>query len=211
MALTFNAADARKGDSFSAVIRETGKYVGTITRAEKLVSKNGVHGVGLSFKADDGATANYLDVYTQKADGELLRGHNVIQALLCCLRTRNVDEGQITFEKWSKQDGAMVQANAPGFPSLMGKRIGLILQKELQTNNQTGADVERVQLVACFEATTGLTSSEILDSKTKPERADAILKMLKPVNDRRAHAGHAPAAVTPAGATPAPFDDDVPF
>ena len=56
MGLTLNAGDARKGDSITNIIRESGKYVGIITRAEKLVSKNRVEGLGLSFKTDDGAT-----------------------------------------------------------------------------------------------------------------------------------------------------------
>ena len=212
MGLTFNSTDARKADNFSSVIRDTGKYIGVITRAEKLVSEKGTHGLGLSFKTDDGATANYLDVYTAKADGELLRGNSIVQALLCCLRLRNADEGKITFERWSKQDGRMVQAEANGYPVLMGKRIGLILQRELQTNNRTGEDVDRINIVAVFEAATGLTSSEILDKKTTAERADAILKMLKPVNDRRAGVSHRPPnPAAPATVAGGDFSDDVPF
>lgn len=210
MGLTLNAAEARKADNFSSVIRDTGKYVGVITRAEKLISEKNTEGVGLSFRADDGATANYLDVYTVKADGEKLRGYNVIQALLCCLRLKDVDEGPITFERWDGNERRMAPAHATGYPTMMGKRIGLILQKELQTNQNTGADVERIQIVAVFEADTGLVATEILDKKTKPEKADTILRLLKPVRDSRKKAAHAPAAGAGA-AVPAGFDDDIPF
>ena len=83
MALSLNADDAKKGDSISNVIYESGRYVGIITRAEKLLSRNAVEGVGLSFKADDGATASYLDIYTiRQSDGEKLRGYHLIQAVL---------------------------------------------------------------------------------------------------------------------------------
>lgn len=216
MGLSLNANDARKADNFSSVIRESGKYVGTLTRAEKLLSKNKVEGVGLSFKSDDGASASFLDVYTVKPDGEKLRGYNIVQALLCCTRLRNVDEGQITFERWDGEERRMVQARAMGYPTLMGKRIGLILQKELQTNQNTGEDVERLNIVTVFEANTGLVASEILDNKTKPERIDAIVKMImaNPVRDtrKRAPSRAAPAQQgQPQGSVSPDFDDDIPF
>jgi hypothetical protein len=214
VSLTLNPNEARKADNFSSVIRESGKYVGTITRAEKLLSKNQVEGVGLSFKTDDGASANYLDLYTVKPDGERLRGHNIVQALLCCARLRNVDEGTITFERWNRDEGRMVQASATGYPALMGKRIGLILQKEIQTHQFTGEDVERLNIVTVFEASTGLTASEILDGKTKAERIDVIAKMVatNPVRDTRKRASTKPPAPTASPGNCAPdFDDDIPF
>lgn len=214
MGLTLNANEARKADNFSSVIRDSGKYVGTITRAEKLLSKNGVEGVGLSFKTDDGASANYLDVYTVKPDGQKLRGYNIVQALLCCARVRSADEGTITFERWDSEERRMVQATATGYPSLMGKRIGFLLQKELQTHQNTGEDVERLNIVAVFEAATGLSSSEILDNKTKPERIDVIARMIaaNPVRDTRKR--QQPKAPSHAGTQSSggnDFDDDIPF
>lgn len=216
MGLQLNSAEARKADNFSSIIRETGKYIGVITRAEKLVSRNGVDGVGLSFKTDDGASANYLDVYTAKPDGEKLRGYSIIQALLCCLRLKTVEDGNINFERWDSDERRMVPVTSPGYPALMGKRIGLILQKELQTHSITAADVERLNIVAVFEATTGLMATEILDSKTKPERIESVMKMVMatPVRDTRKK-GTAPKPSPNANAgTPKAdpeFDDDIPF
>src|SRR5690606_17051600 len=163
MGLTLNARDARKADNFSSVIRESGKYVGVITRAEKLLSRNNVEGVGFSFKTDDGASASFLDVYTVKPNGEKLRGYNVVQAILCCARLKTVSDGQITFERWDSDERKMVQATAPGYPELMGKRIGLVLQREIGTNDNTGNDTDRLNIFAVFEASTGLMASEILD------------------------------------------------
>lgn len=184
MSLQFNQADARRADS-SGVIRETGKYLGIITRAEKLNSKNGVEGLGLSFKSDDGATASYLDLYTIKPDGTKLFGHNLVQSLLCVTRVKDAAEGPITFEKWDNEVREVVKATGNGYPALMGKRVGVILQKELQSHYQTGADVERINVVGFFEAASGLTASEILDGKTKPERVEQKLKALLPVRDSR--------------------------
>lgn len=212
MSLSLNANDARRADNISSVIRESGKYIGTLTRAEKLLSKNSVEGVGLSFKTDDGASANYLDLYTVKPNGEKLRGYNIVQALLCCTRLRNADEGPITFERWDSEKRQMVQATAPGYPSLMGKRIGLILQKELQTNQNTGEDVERLNIVTVFEASTGLVSTEILDNKTKAERIEFLAKWIvsNPVRDTRKRGPKpTPAAAPQSGG--ADFDDDIPF
>lgn len=212
MGLQLNSADARKADNIASVIRETGKYVGTITRAEKLVSRNGTKGVGFSFKADDGSTANYLDVYTEKSDGEKLRGHNIVNAILCCTRTKVAEDGEIVCEKWDNETRRTFSATVPGYPALMGKRIGLVLQKELQTHSITGKDVERLNIFVAFEASTGLVATEILDGKTEPKRLDAILKMLEmhPVRDSRTKK-HAPPESKPAPADVDEFDDDIPF
>lgn len=209
MGLTLNANDARKADSISSVIRETGKYVGVITRAERLVSKNNVEGVGFSFKSDDGASANYLDVYTVKPNGEKLRGHSVVQAILCCLKLREVGDGEITFEKWDREQGRMVQDRAPGYPDLIGKRIGFVLQKELASHSITGQDTERMNIYAVFQPGTDLVSSEILDGKTKGERLDFILRTLKPFRDTRNRVQPPRSVEPPAGAHD--FDDDIPF
>lgn len=204
--LTLDVNEARKADSVSSVIRETGKYIGVITRAEKLTSTKGTQGLGLSFKADDGSTANYLDLYTVNASGEKLRGLGIVQAILCCTRTKQADEGSITFDSWDKEAKQMVKKNAPGYPSLMGKRIGLLLQKELATNDRTGADTERLNIFGVFDADSEFTASEILDKKTEPEQLGKMLQSLmsKPVRDTRvkAHAEHSPSNDP---------DDDIPW
>lgn len=187
MSLTLDTKEARKADVVSQAIRESGKYIGVITRAEKLISKNNVEGFGLSFRTDDGASANYIDLYTVKPDGKTLRGLGFVQAILCCTRTKQADEGSITFDKWDSVAKTMIKATANGYPALMGKRIGLLLQKELGTNDNTGADTERLNIFAVFEAESELTASEILDKKTVPEQLPKMLQalMARPVRDNR--------------------------
>jgi hypothetical protein len=218
MGLKLNSDNARRGDTVSSIIRDSGKYVGTITRAEKLLSKNCTEGFGLSFKADDGATANYLDIWTIKENGEPLRGLDLVNSILCCTRTKVADDGKITFDRWDPESRQLVKATSDGYPVLMGKRIGLFLQKELQTHQVTGADVERLNVIGVFEASTGLTAQEILDQKTKPERAELYMQTLMrtPVRDSRKGQRTEPRRPNP---TPAPdhapvvdtFDDDIPF
>lgn len=216
MGLTLNADDARKGDTVSNVIRDSGRYVGIITRAEKLLSRNNVEGVGLSFKSDDGATASYLDIYTvRQSDGEKLRGYHLIQALLACLKLRTVEEGIIEAEKWDSDARAMLRRSLEGYPTLMGRRIGVFLQRELSTNQNTGQDAERINLIGVFDPVTNLTASEIIGGKTEPKRIQEYERMLErnPVVDRRKSKGgdRGPSAAAPSGAARPEFDDDIPF
>ena len=187
MSLDLDTNLARQADRVNSTIKETGKYIGVITRAEKLLSKKGTEGLGLSFKSNNDETANYLDLYTVNAEGKKLPSMNIVQAILCCTRTKSVNEGVIQFEAWDKDAGKVIKKSANGYPDLIGKPIGLLLQKELATNEQTGDDTERMVIYGVFEASSELTASEILDKKTAPEVLPKMLTSLlaRPVNDRR--------------------------
>lgn len=214
MSLTLDTKKAREADNTNTAIRTSGKYIGVITRAEKLLSKQNTQGLGLSFKSDDGATANYLDLYTVNSKGEVLPSMATVQAILCCTRTKNADEGNINFEKWDKEAGAVVKATANGYPSLMGKRIGLLLQQELSDNpNDSSKHNDRVVIYGVFDADSELTASEILDSKTQPEKLGKMVQslMAKPVNDRRTKKSSAMNQTIAAGHAGDDFDPDCPF
>jgi hypothetical protein len=191
--LTLNTNEARQADNRSQVISEAGKYIGTITRAEKLISKNGAQGLGISFKSENGATANYLDLYTLNKEGKSLPSASVVNALLCCLKLKEALDGKIEIEKWDKDTQKTNKIQVDGYPSMMGKKIGLVLQKEFSTNTNTGADTERVIIYGVFEAGTEFTASEILDQATKPEKLAKMVEYIAshPVNDRRQNKQHA--------------------
>lgn len=212
MSLKLNPNEARNADNISGAITETGKYVGVITRAEKLLSPKGTQGFGLSFKSDSGNSANYLDLYTVNAAGEKLRGLGFVQAILACTRTKEAKEGTITYEKWDKEAKAIIKSSATGYPELMGKRIGLLLQKELSTNSTNGQDVERLNVYAVFEADTQLTATEILDAKTKPEQLEKIVQQLAahPVRNTRKDQSSSATSTKPAGSFD-DFEEDIPF
>ena len=212
MTLTFNPEEARKADRFSNFIQTAGAYKGVITRAEKLLSRNDTQGVGLSFKADDGSTAAFLDVYTQKANGETLQGAQIIQAILGCLQLRSAKEGPITFETWDRK-----HKNAEGYPDLMGKKIGLVFRKELQIDQRDGVSTqERLFIVGVFQAETGLMASEILDRKTKGELLPKMVEWVaaNPIKDSRKKTGNGvQRSVNPPGREEGDpgFDDSIPF
>ena len=215
MGLHLNADDARKGDTVSNILRDSGKYVGTITRAEKLLSRNNVEGLGLSIKTDDGYMASYLDVYTVRlSDGERLRGYHLVQSILACLKLRDVEEGTITADKWDSSARTLVPTKLPGYPAFMGKRIGVLLQREISTNQNTGEPSERLNLIGVFDPTTELTASEILGGKTEPKRIREYEKLLErtPVLDRRKRAPASPPTIAQRAANAgADFDDEIPF
>ncbi len=209
--LNFDPNEAKAADNFSQVINETGKYKGTITRAEKLLSQKGTKGIGLSFKADDGSVSEFLDLYTENASGDTLPSMKVVQAIMGCLLLRKAEEGNITVEKYNKETKTREKETVAGYPDLMGKRIGLLLQKELAINNKTGAEVSRMIIAGVFQADTELTVSEILERKTVPEKLGKMVAALKPVRDSRkgATANHSSPVKNddPFGG----FEDDVPF
>ena len=210
--LTFNPEEARKADKISNFIRDAGAYKGVITRAEKLVGKDkGTPGVGLSFRADDGSTAAFLDIYTHKATGEPLQGSAIIQALMCCLKLRTAEEGTIKFKTWDNKD-----KEAKGYPSIMGRRIGFVFRRELQLD-QNGDDKERLMIVGVFQEDTGLMASEILDRKTSGELLPKMVQWVQanPVKDSRKKQNGYQRATN--GATPGReegdpgYDDSIPF
>lgn len=212
--LTLDTSKARSADERNTSITETGKYIGTITRAEKLVSKNKTEGLGLSFKADDGSTSNYLDIWIRKDNGDELFGIKTVNALMACLKLRKAEEGQIECEKWDRDAGAMVKVRVDGYPEIMGKRIGLLLQQSIETD-QHGKDQDRIGIYAVFQPDTELTASEVLDGKTAPERLPKLLQSLmsNPVRDNRKNKGAAP-STSPSAPRPSGFggmDDDIPF
>jgi hypothetical protein len=187
MTLKLDSNLAKAADNIASGIRESGKYIGVITRAEKLVSRDkGTIGLGLSFKADNGQTADYLDIYHTKSDGEALSGLKTVNAILCCTKTSEATEGMVSVEKWDSAARMRVATRVTGYPALMGKRIGFLLQQVLETD-QDGKDRDRVQVFAVFSADTELTATEMYAKATKPERLSNMLDalMARPVRDAR--------------------------
>lgn len=195
MNLTLNATHAKAADDISAAITESGKYIGTITRAEKLVSeRTGTVGLGLSFRADNGLHADYLDLYHTKGDGTALSALKTVNAILCCTRTQQATEGTIGIEKWSKAAGKREKVTVPGYPALMGKKIGFLLRKTLETG-QDGKDRDRMEIFAVFDPASELTASEMYarqqNPALQPEKLTRMLDVLtaKPINDKRKRRG----------------------
>lgn len=206
---TLDTTAAKKADSIGAYINETGKYVGTFLRAEKLVSQRGTDGIGFSFKDDAGKECRF-DVWTKNADGPL-SGMNQVNAMMVCLSVRKMETTVKRVKKWDAAQNKEDLMDAECFADLMGKRIGLLLRSEeyekMKDGHKTGETGWRMNLFACFQADTELMASEILDRKTKPEQLGKITAMLadKPLKKS------APPMPTRAPSGGNDFDDDIPF
>jgi len=207
---------AKKADVIGAYIQDTGKYVGTFLRAEKLVSaKAGTDGIGFAFKDDSGRECRF-DVWTRKPDGTELSGLNQINAMMGCLKVRTMKPVALNVKKWDADKGMDTLQDAPCFAELMGKRIGLLLRMEeyekMKNGAKTGETGWRVGLFAVFQADTELMASEILASKTKPEALEKIVTMLADKPLKKGSPGQRVAAANADGPPDSiPFDDDVPF
>lgn len=210
---TLNTEAAKKADVIGAYINETGKYIGTFVRAEKLVSaKAGTDGIGFTFR-DESARECRFDVWTQKQNGEALSGLNLINAMMACLQRRALTESMQTVKKWD--NGAEVMMPAPCFAELMNAKIGLLLRAEeyekMKDGQKTGDRGWRMGLFAVFQADTELMATEVLARKTQPEQLGKVVLMLadKPL---KAGAARGTASGSNRGSSDVPADfDDIPF
>jgi len=185
-------------------ISETGKYIGTFTRAEIITSRAGTEGVEFSFTDQSGLRCDYLSLWTYNKDGEPLPSLKVLNAIMACLRLRTLDPQPISV---TRHDGTTEQAN--GFPALTGKPIGVLLQREAYIKNN-GDEGYKFNLFAPFDAATELTAGEILAKKSQPEQ---LAKMVAVLKDKPLQAskggGQTPAAKQ--GQSFDNMDDDIPF
>ncbi|GAA6121499.1 hypothetical protein [Acidovorax sp. FG27] len=186
---------AREADQFGAYLNETGKYKGQFTRAEKLVSKQkGTHGVGFTFEAEDKRTTRF-DVWTINGAGDHLPGYKFVNALLACMKLRQVTEAPAKVDRYNWDTKQIEKVDATVFPELIGKPVGLVLRnteyEKMRDGMLTGETGWRLEPLVPFEAATEFTSSEILDRKTKPEKLASVMAT---VTDRPLKKGPAPAA-----------------
>jgi len=195
---------AKQADNVGTRITESGKFVGVFTRAEAIKSKKETDGVEFAFAATNGQSADFLTLWTHNKDGEEIFGLKQLNALMTCMRVKAIAPIQGSVEKW--ENGAKAKVSTTIYPELMGKKIGLLLQREeyIKSNGETGS---KFNIYACFEADTELVASEILDKTTTPTKLPKILATLK---DRPAQ--NRGGASQPTGAAGlVAMDDDIPF
>jgi hypothetical protein len=220
---------ARSTDSFKTRIEASGSYVGAFTKAEKVVSSGGTEGVDFSFETDDGATADYLTLWTIKNDGTKTFGYGLLMALMTCLRVRTIGTQMVEVEKWDDIARKRVPMPAECFTELMNKPVGVLLQREPMKDaagnvkyDKHGSPRWKLNITGFFEPATRMTAGEILDKKVIAERLDRKVAVLKdkPLPDQTAPNDNGFSQPTPAPASYSPkptgsaFDalvDDLPF
>ncbi len=174
--------------------------------AKWTVSQQGAEALELSFEADSGEKADYLSIYYKGKDGNVIDfGRNMIQGIMGCTGVRNLSRQTTEY--------ALIA------PELIGRSVGLFLQKEIYTK-QDGSDGFRFQVVTPFSAKSGLTLSEHKNNEPAKRIPYLISSMKdkdlrdKPKRGRPAKVKEGSNAVMNANEqlySPDPFDDDVPF
>lgn len=206
-AYTLDTKAATQADNIVSRIDQTGKYIGTLTRAESVVSRQETEGVEFSFKADDGASADFLTLWTYKASGEALPSLKTLNAMMTVVRVKSLTPTAGQVEKWDSGSGQRGKFPATIFPELTNKRIGLLLQRE-EYEKRDGSIGAKVNIVGCFDPESELTASEILARKTEPE---TLARMVAALRDKPMKGARQAATAQHDDGGMADMDDDIPF
>lgn len=201
---------AAQADNLFSKIEEKGAYLGIFTRAEKVISRNKTKGVDFSFKADNGATADYLTIWTHNSEGVELPGFKALMAIMTCLKVRELTATDGEAEKYDNDLKQRVKVQVPLFKELMNKPIGLLLHME-QYEKTAGGTAWKPAISAPYAAD-GFTASEIL---SKAKEATTMDKMLSALRDRPLKGGAStspqPSGQPQTGGTFDDLDDNIPF
>ena len=209
MDYTLDANAAKQADNMFSRIEEKGKYLGIITRAEQVESTKGTSGVDMSFKSDNGASADYLTIWTHNKEGKQLQGFNVLMAIMTCLRVRELKAEQGEIEKYDQNEKKRVKVVVPLFKSIMNKPVGLLIHME-EYEKRDSSTAWKPAISAPFDKD-GFTASEILN---KAQKAETLDKMLSALRDRPLKASASAPRASSEPSIVGPFDDmddDIPF
>lgn len=182
---------ASKADDVASRIDTSAAYVGQFKVVHAIKSeRTGTEGIHFEFTSPGGGSASF-DVYTRKGDGTPTFGNNQIQAMMAILGLRGLTSRVGKFEAWDFDEGKRVEVEGEVFPDLVGKDIGLVLQKEKYTKND-GKEAFRMNLYGVFHPVSRLTSSELKEKKAVPEKLEKMLRSLKDKDSRKAVAPETP-------------------
>lgn len=202
MDYTLDQNAAKAADVMFSKIEQKGAYLGVFTRAEPRISEKGTQGVDLSFKTNNGETADYLNLWTHSKDGEPLPDFKKLMSIMTCLRIKSLSATKGEIEKYNTDTKQREKVVVPLYKELMGKQIGVLFQME-EYPKTAGGTAWKPVIFAAFDES-GFTASEILNKKTVPELVEKMEAQLKD----KPHKG---SSNTQHSATPASHFDDLPM
>lgn len=205
---SLNTTAARQAEERSGRINEIGKFVGTFTRAEDVVSSRDTRGIDFAFETPERQSANFT-LWTFNADGKELYGFKQLQSLMTCLRVKEMAPKKAIVRKWDRTAGGMVDVEGLIFEALMNNPIGILFETEEYAKND-GSVGSKVMPAYFFDAKSELTASEILDKKVTPAQLAKLVMTLRH-RPLRGKAASAASNAAPAGAGGSVDDDDIPF
>jgi len=208
-----NKEAAIQGASASgASINESGAYLGVITEAKAIVSDKGTEGIEISFKADTGAEARFIRLYTHNASGKEIYGFKQVCALMACMKVKSLDPTGGLVDEGDGKAVAKVQGTL--YPAIMNIPVGLVLEKEEYTKDNGSIGIS-MGFYGAFDAADNRMADEIMKGE-KATKLDSVVERLRAqAPKQQASQGQkAPSAGQSTASAGAPddfFDDDIPF
>ena len=200
-------------------ITEPGAYIGQITMAKKVISKEKqTQGIEFTFEDDSGATASYLTLYTFNKEGKELFGFNQVCAIMKLLGVNEFSSKMAQVEEYDVNTRSMQNFNREVYFSLIGKPIGFVLGSETYINSN-GEQKQKMVFKTAFCPNTKRTASEIINNQP----ATKVVKMVASLVSKKANSaqqsahqqakqnGYQPQGNNPANPSSLDLDDDIPF
>lgn len=205
---SYDEEAAGHAEDFANRITDNGAFTGVFlkvwpfTAAPKEGSTVGTKGVHFEFESIGKETASF-DLYTigpkgsknkdgvVRTENEKFPGYNQLMALMFLMGIKGelkTKKGKV--ELWEGEAGkrVRVEKEADIYPDLIGKSIGIVFQKELSNNRDSGKETSRIQFLASFHPETKMTASEIKAGEKAPKKFERILKSLRTKDSRTHHA-----------------------
>jgi hypothetical protein len=210
-----NADAAKAAHTGSNRLTDSGAYKGTLRAVFAEKSQRGAEGVFFVFDANNGTEPALLSLYTHGSDGKELMGFNTLNAIMTCLKVRELVPSKGEVELYDFDSRGFVKKVKEVFAVLAGKSVGFLLQQEEYLNSNQELRT-RLNIVGAFEPSSSLMANEILDKATQPvslqKATDWLMKNpVRALKRRPAHAGDVPSH-TGMGNSQIPFEDDeIPF
>ena len=202
---------AKDANSGGKRIKESGKYIGKFTAAWYESNDKGTESVHFLFESNEGQEAGPLALYTHNGKGESLPSYKMLNAILTCLKLRAIAAKTGKVELYDFNAGGMVEKTKQIYPDMMGKPIGLVLQREEYEKND-GSVGERMIIQGPFDPQSSKMAVEILNN-TEAKALGSVLRYIdaNPIRELRVSKKSKPAS-SHADASHADFpDDDIPF
>lgn len=159
-------------------------FIGKFKRAWHVISGGkGTQGVKLEFEAPGAMTT--LTLWTYNGAGEKLPDYNRLAAFQTLFSLKGLKSRSGMVPGYD-DEGKRIEEKGEIFPDLCDKPIGLILQREDYTREDTHKDSWRLNILCSFHPSTKLTASEIREGKTEAKKYERILRGLKDKDSRTA-------------------------
>lgn len=207
-AFDLDTTAAKEANSGGKRITEPGEYTGTFRAAWYEQNDKGTESVNFIFVSDGGQEAGPLALYTHRGDGAELPSYKTLNAIMACMKQRKLTAQRGRVKLWDSQASQEVEKEKDTYPSLVGPRIGLVLQGE-EYENRDGDVKQRIVIAAPFEAATRKMADEVLSQSPDAAALDRFLKWFENGHQVKRLKGAKASALSSTPASSQFADDDL--